>query len=713
MESSASIKNPVIPFARVTPLWIVTAILFVTLITLARFIPSLSDPSTRYLGGIEGDNGLYVWLFRYHLHHLFSSHWFETNGFYPYQGTLAWSDNFILPGVLGYLLVWCGLSEPLAYNVIILSAYAASGFFIWLSVTRISGATSAGMISAVGWLSWCYWGLQVGHPQLLFHVFLAAGLYIFLCAIRRPSAVTGAVAALTVVGAFATTVYYAVFLVGMWGALTAGLLIVKPWAILRFPNLRTLIGGAIFIPIITPLLLPYFKTIELFGERGLYESYYFSANARSWLGVPENSLLLGSFSKWGTGEAFLFPGLIVSILALVSVGRISRSKGLRVAICAIAASLAIVALLSINSLSSPYPYEYRRATAIGCWILLLACVALGLVLRRLEAKRGFVGVTHRCLLFALILLALVFWTLTLGPLGNPEKGQLALGPWAAVHFIFPGASSIRAVSRCAIVCMLALSTLAGLGVGLKLPNFPKLIFVIPFLVLGIWLEGTMRIQPSQPLPPVPEALKGFIATPEHSIIIGLPFTDVLDEKGSPASWTDFASRQALFLNWLAGSNHAAINGYSGQQTKIMRELPRSIRNFPSEQSLVSLCKFPELTKIFASAEISLPKTLPNGLSSIVKDADGNNLLSLNCEAIPFLERELILPPGTTSISCDTNAPGDLSLDPLSASEWQLNSTKNGIKISTRYKILDRIHLVRILLVANRKVSISNCAVSAI
>ncbi len=707
MESSTSIQNPIIPFARVSPVQIIIAALLVILVTLARFLPWIPVPEEQYLGGIEGDNGLYVWLFRYHVHHLFSAPWFETNGFYPYVGTLAWSDNFILPGALGYLLVWCGLSEPLAYNVIILSAYAASGFFIWLSVTRISGATSAGMISAVAWLSWCYWGLQVGHPQLLFHVFLTAGLYLFLCALHRPSVVTGALASLLVIGAFATTAYYAIFLVMMWAVLSFGILVVKPWAILRRANFRTLLGGAILSPLLAPFLMPYFKTIQLFGERGLYESHYFSANARSWLGVPDNSLIFGFLSRWGTGEAFLFPGFIVIALAVLSAGRISRSKGLRVALCGLVATFTAVSVLSIASLSAPSPYEYRLMTAVGCWSLLLASIGLGFVLRKVESKRGFVGVTHRSLLFAIILLAVVFWTLTLGPLGNPEKGQLALGPWAAVHSVVPGASAIRAVSRCAIVCVLALCTLAGLGVGLKLPSSQYLVFLVPFLIIGIWVEGSMRLQPSQALPPVPEALREFVASSERAVIIALPFTDTLDQKGAPASWTDFASRQALFLNWLTGSPHVAINGYSGQQTKIMRELPRAVRSFPSEPGLVSLCKFPELSRIFVSAELVLPHPLPDGLSILAKDTAGNKLLSLDCSKLPFLERELIVPPETRTISCYADGTESLRLDPASSTEWQLEFKEKTITISQRYKS-GRLHLTRIKLSASSQARIGSC-----
>jgi len=672
--------NPLLPFVRVSLSRKVIAFFILLLVTLVRFLPSLPQPTVEYLGGIQGDNGLYVWLFRYHVHNIFSSGWFETNGFYPYQGTLAWSDNFLLPGFLGWLLVSCGLSEAASFNLIIFLAYAFSGYFLWLCITRITGSTTAGLISSVAWLSWSYWGLHLGRPQLLFHLFLPAGVYLFFCALRAPSLLIGAFATLLMVCAFATTAYYAIFLVLIWSCLLFALTIAKPEAILRRANARTLVGMLCLSPLLLPFVAPYLNTLALFGERGLYEAHYFSANARAWLAAPSSSLIYSATNIWGAGEAFLFPGILTGLLAVLSLLRLARSRGLKICLALVVFLGLTTAALSVQTAVAVLPYPWRVAAASSCWLLLLAIILFGLVLRALEARRKFSNVTHRAILFAFFFLTIVFAIFALGPLGNPEKNQLTLGPWAFAHILIPGVSAVRAVSRCAIISMLGLCAMAGLGFGLKLPSWPKLLIAAPFIILIIWVEGSMTLQPAQSLPQSPQALSALPRSRERPVIIALPFTGQLDEKGAPASWADFASKQTLFLNALIGTKAVAINGYSGQQTKLMRELPRALLSFPDERSIAALCSFAELRFIFIVADFALPSQLPASLIVLSVDTDRNRLLGLNCGAVPFASREFILPANTQSISCETSTPDLFSISAADANAWKLTSERDRIKI---------------------------------
>jgi hypothetical protein len=697
--------------ARLNPAQFLIALLVLTLVTIARFAPGLTEPTQQYLGGIEGDNGLYVWLFRYHIHNLFTSGWFETNGFYPYLHTAAWSDNFLLPGAIGYLLVALGLSEPSAYNLIILGAYTLSGFFLWLPVSRITGSSIAGLIASVAWLSWSYWGLQLGHPQLLFHVFLTAGFSLFIATLNSPTFLKGVCASVLICAAFATTAYYAVFLALMWAVMGGALILVRPSAVLQRSTAVVASGAVLAAPCVLPFLLPYFRTLELFGERGLYEAYYFAATALGWVSSPENSLIWGFSSVFSGGENLLFPGLLVSLLAFLALIRVAKSKSLKVALALcllLLVSVCVASIFASHPIFLGEPAQWRLAAAILSWILLASLAALGVILGALEARRGFSQITHRSLLFALFVVAVVFWLFTFGPLGNPEKGQLAISPWALIHTVVPGASAIRAVSRCGIVAMLALCALAGIGFGIKLSAMPRLLVAGPFLILVIWAEGATKIQPSKPLPPVSAALGAVLMSQSPVEIIALPYTGELTDKNMPASWTDFASRQTGFLNSITPSNARTINGYSGQQTKLMRELPRQLRGFPDQRSLETLCSFPELDFILVNAELALPSPLPEALSLVDSDAQGGKLLALLCDRLPFLTRELLLPGNSTALICKRGSFNDVALGLDAQGSWSISKTSEQFALSRASGDPITDHVLRIPLIASTPASIGDC-----
>src|SRR5690606_29944065 len=78
-----------------------------TVLGIWRF-SALLHISTHYIGGFQGDAGLYSWLTNLNSQN-FLFPWFETNGFYPYGYSLAWSDNFILPSLLASVLFKFGI----------------------------------------------------------------------------------------------------------------------------------------------------------------------------------------------------------------------------------------------------------------------------------------------------------------------------------------------------------------------------------------------------------------------------------------------------------------------------------------------------------------------------------------------------------------------------------------------------------------------------
>jgi hypothetical protein len=85
-------------------------------------LPALVELGSAYLGGAQGDGGLYIWLVKSNLRDLGVLPWFNTFAFYPYSQSLAWSDNFILPSLGVGALLLSGLPFILCYNLILLLA---------------------------------------------------------------------------------------------------------------------------------------------------------------------------------------------------------------------------------------------------------------------------------------------------------------------------------------------------------------------------------------------------------------------------------------------------------------------------------------------------------------------------------------------------------------------------------------------------------------
>jgi hypothetical protein len=127
--------------------------LTVAMVTIAAFFalhPSVvSFLSERFLGGSYGDAGLYVWLVQSFVKNPLTALRFETNAFYPYPLTRAWSDSFLLPSALVYaLMTWAGVSLTAAYNIVLTSALGMNAAASYGLAQRVG--VSAPYAAAVG-----------------------------------------------------------------------------------------------------------------------------------------------------------------------------------------------------------------------------------------------------------------------------------------------------------------------------------------------------------------------------------------------------------------------------------------------------------------------------------------------------------------------------------------------------------------------------------
>ena len=546
----------------------------------------------RYLGGYERDAGLYVWLMLQNARDLFSSAWFETSAFYPYGQSLAWSDNFILPSLLGGSLLKLGFSTANAYNFLIFGAHLLNGFAVYRLVFRLAGSSAASVCAGSAFMASPYFLGNLGHPQLQFAFWIPLMLLVTFRFIAYPHAYFAFVVAILSVAAFLTTVQYAIFGLLAAHTLLLGVILLRPKYFRARDYLHWVLGLVLGLSALIPFVLPYLEVQSVFGKRHLYEAFYFSATGLSYISTTPFSLLYSISSKWSHAEGNLFAGLIVTIFVLVGLRRLADAQPLR--------SLAIlfaVAALTTLILSSAANEDslLLNLTAVSAWSTLLALFVFLSRLGQIERFLGFTILTNRALFCAIAFVAIVFLLLSLGPLGNPENDQIAAGPFTLLFLLLPGFSSIRACARLGVVTILCCCTLFGLSAAhhtrKRRTRLPLL-----FGLLGlVTLEGVARIYPLEPQTPsstLTSAIAAY-AAPADALIV-LPFAGAIDRSGEIVSWSEFARLNVNHMLTGLEAKMPVVNGYSGQRTKMMRELAKRLDDFPSENSSNALMQIANL-----------------------------------------------------------------------------------------------------------------------
>lgn len=603
---------------------------FLLLMALLR-IKALANIDTHALGGSERDAGLYLWLVRTNIEHLFSLAWFNTEAFYPYTKTLAWSDNFILPAAIVYLLQFTTIKTLTAYNIVLLGTFFLNGYLTYRLAYLLTGRYVPAIGAGICFCAYSNFTHLLGHPQLQFAFFLPLALEIVLRYIANRSLVAALGYGVTVTAAFLTTVYYSIFMVILTGTVLALLVLLRPYH-LRWKHFGFLALGAGvgFFPAL-PFLLPYLDVRSTFGARGIYEAFYFAANGLSYLSAPATNLLYGFTASWSHSEAHLYPGLAVLVCSMGAFLRLCEAKQLRLTGFAVLAAFGATVVFSLDYFEPP-----RYLCALLSWLTIGLFIWHAYRLTKLEKRLGFFILTNRALTILLLGAALLHFTISLGPLGNPEQGDWALGVYRLFYSFMPGFDSIRAISRIGIVVVLLLILTSAIFLAnLETKSRYGMPVALLFAFLAL-LEHFTPHYPLQRLKPTP-AVFDYLhqLEPFNDSVIVLPFSGEVKPNGSPVSWGKLAELHVDAMHWTLPTGWRLVNGYSGQRTKILREFPRKLSGFPDQRSINTLSTISGLRYIiFRSSEIAkfnpdlfLRQTayFPENLEFVNADAEGNYL----------------------------------------------------------------------------------------
>jgi len=265
------------------------------------------------------DSLLNLWITNWQAHQLLTSplELFDTNIFYPYPDTLAYSE-ILFPNVLLSVPIFVLTDNPvLTYNLMFLLSFILSAFGLYLLAYRLSGNRYAALVAGLVFAFSPYRAGHLSQLQLLTMQWMPLALLYLDRYLGKRQARDGLLFCAFFVAQCLSSFYYA-FYVGLAVGLYLLYYFVLSWHKISLSLIfrLALLGGLIAV-LTVPFALPYFRVNRGLGmERTLSELAAFSPNLRT---------------LW---KGYLLPSLAALVLALLGLflaerGRVSGSLSRR------------------------------------------------------------------------------------------------------------------------------------------------------------------------------------------------------------------------------------------------------------------------------------------------------------------------------------------------------------------------------------------------
>jgi len=293
--------------------WAGVAVLFAVL-TIAMTWPMSRDPGT--VAPQHQDVYFNMWRLRWIAHALWTSpaHVFDANIFYPEKDTLAYSDAMLLEGVVAAPL--STLNPVLVHNVMILLPIAASAVTMFALCWYLTGSRGAGLVAGTAFAFAPFRFEHIMHMEIQWTIWMPLA---FLALHRllergwwRDGLALGASVSLQVL----SCIYFGIFLASLLAVGTV-LLFLRDRAAESRRVLPPLAAGAALAILVSALYaIPYGRVHGLVGDRPLEEVHTFSAQPSNYLSTLPGNWLYGKPGRHGHAERRLFPGAIVTLLAI-------------------------------------------------------------------------------------------------------------------------------------------------------------------------------------------------------------------------------------------------------------------------------------------------------------------------------------------------------------------------------------------------------------
>ena len=257
-----------------------------------------------------------MWRLRWVAHALASSpgHLFDANIFYPEKDTLAYSDAMLLQGVLAAPLR--RLNPVAVHNLMMLLPIAASAVAMFALCWYLTGSRGAALIAGTAFGFAPFRFEHIMHMEIQWTIFMPLAflaLHRLLDAGRwRDGAAVGASVALQIL----SCIYFGIFLATLLAAGAIMLAFVDRRASWRRVVRTLAAGAAMAIAVAAVYSRPYQRVHAVVGDRDEAQVHLFSARPSNYLNAPVGNWVYGNPGRPGRMERRLFPGAIVTLLAV-------------------------------------------------------------------------------------------------------------------------------------------------------------------------------------------------------------------------------------------------------------------------------------------------------------------------------------------------------------------------------------------------------------
>lgn len=287
------------------------------------------------------------------------AHLFDGNIFHPLPLTLTYSDSTFLQGLIGAPFVLAGADALTVANALTLLAFPACGLAFFFAGWRLTADPRAAVVCGLLGAWYPFHAEHYSHLELHWVMFVPIAIVAGLRLLAAPGWRTG-----LGLGAAVAAQWFASMYVGMMLMSFLAPFMAVVWVAWRVrPSRQTAAAlaaaGAIVLPALVGLGVPYMKSREARGERGAEEVWSGSATPRDYGATHIRMSSYRWHSREGNrNERELFPG--TSTLVLASAGLFPPLTGAAAA-TAIAGALTFDWSLGLNGLT--YDDLYRRSVA--------------------------------------------------------------------------------------------------------------------------------------------------------------------------------------------------------------------------------------------------------------------------------------------------------------------------------------------------------------
>ncbi len=447
---------------------------------------------------------------------------FDTNIYYPYKNTLAYSDLLLVPSIMVSPVYLFTKNPIVTVNSLLFVLLALSAFAMFLLIRYLTNSTIVALISGFFYLLSSYHLSQIGHIQLHADAFMLLMLLFLHRWLDRSETKYLVLAVFMLFLEALSSLYYAIY---------AGLIFITfIFFFVAFKKIqvtwRSISSLAVALITLGLFLYPFFSPyLQLHSsmpnfERSIGESAVYSAGVTDYLYTVEQNLFWGQLlglSRPGV-EDLLFPGLAVIILAFFGLW------GLRAGIA-----------------------KRENTALIKLFYLLIASSA---------------------------------FIRSLGPYKTILGQKIPLPFLVAFEFI-PGFKSMRVPARFGLLALVGLIVLAAFGAvrlfaywrEKRKNNKLADIVAIPAIIFLIIQQVAWSTPISQPIASgdnIPAIYKWLENYKSADVIVELP---------------SIQTEQVKYVYYSTYHSKRLVNGYSGYTPPLWADLESRLADFPSTQSI--------------------------------------------------------------------------------------------------------------------------------